>query len=204
MALAGGGGHALVVADAILQAGGDIAGVYDDASVPHACAALGLAHLGTIADMTNAGISVHLAVGDLAARARILESLARTGVEWVSVISPWALVARGTQIAKGVFVAHRAVVNPLARVGAHAIINTGAIVEHECEIGENAHVAPGAVLGGNVRIGSGTLIGLGARVLPGIKVGSSCTVGAGAVVTRDVADNTVVAGVPARRLSTRC
>ncbi len=49
-----------------------------------------------------------------------------------------------------------------------------------------------------VSIGNGVWIGGGAIILPGVKIGDNCVIGAGAVVTKDVADNTVVAGNPAR------
>ncbi len=41
-------------------------------------------------------------------------------------------------------------------------------------------------------------IGAGATILPGVTVGENAVVGAGAVVTKDVEDNTIVAGNPAR------
>ena len=41
-------------------------------------------------------------------------------------------------------------------------------------------------------------IGAGAMILPGVTVGENSIVAAGAVVTKDVPDNTVVAGVPAK------
>ena len=41
-------------------------------------------------------------------------------------------------------------------------------------------------------------IGAGATILPGVTVGENAVVGAGSIVTRDVEDNTVVAGNPAR------
>lgn len=41
-------------------------------------------------------------------------------------------------------------------------------------------------------------IGAGAIILPGVTVGENSVVAAGAVVTKDVPDNTVVAGVPAK------
>ena len=49
----------------------------------------------------------------------------------------------------------------------------------------------------------GADIGTGAVILPGITVGVGAIVGAGAVVTHDVPDRAIVAGVPARVLRTR-
>lgn len=46
----------------------------------------------------------------------------------------------------------------------------------------------------------GAAIGSGAIILPGVTIGVNAMVGAGAVVTKNVAANTVVAGVPAKVL----
>lgn len=54
-----------------------------------------------------------------------------------------------------------------------------------------------------VVIGYGADIGVNAVILPGIHVGAHAIVGAGAVVTEDVPDYAVVAGVPARVLRSR-
>ncbi len=47
-------------------------------------------------------------------------------------------------------------------------------------------------------VGDNCFIGGGARILPGIRIGNNCIVGAGSVVTKDVPDNCIVAGNPAR------
>ena len=49
-----------------------------------------------------------------------------------------------------------------------------------------------------VVIGDDVWIGANAVVLPGVTIGSHCVVAAGAVVTKDVPDNTLVGGVPAK------
>ncbi len=54
-----------------------------------------------------------------------------------------------------------------------------------------------------VVIGFGADIGVNAVILPGVRVGAHAIVGAGAVVTHDVPDYAVVAGVPARVLRSR-
>jgi acetyltransferase-like isoleucine patch superfamily enzyme len=49
-----------------------------------------------------------------------------------------------------------------------------------------------------VRVSAWADVGVNAVVLPGVTIGKGAIVGAGAVVTRDVAPFSVVAGVPAR------
>ena len=53
-----------------------------------------------------------------------------------------------------------------------------------------------------VVIGDDVWIGANAVILPGVTIGRHCVVAAGAVVTKDVPDNTVVGGVPAKVLKT--
>lgn len=54
-----------------------------------------------------------------------------------------------------------------------------------------------------VVIGRGADIGVNVVVLPGVRVGANSIVGAGAVVTRDIPDGCIAAGVPARVLRMR-
>ena len=49
-----------------------------------------------------------------------------------------------------------------------------------------------------IKIGNDVWVGSNATILPGITIGDGAIVAAGAVVTKDVKENTVVAGVPAK------
>ncbi|MDE6442651.1 MAG: sugar O-acetyltransferase [Clostridia bacterium] len=51
-----------------------------------------------------------------------------------------------------------------------------------------------------VKIGKRVWIGAHVTILPGVTVGDNAVIGAGSVVTKDVAPDTVVAGVPARKI----
>lgn len=71
------------------------------------------------------------------------------------------------------------------------------IVTGTHDMGNPEHRA-GELIGRPVRVEDGAWICLGATLLPGVTVGRGAVVAARAVVTRDVAPNTLVAGNPAR------
>lgn len=51
-----------------------------------------------------------------------------------------------------------------------------------------------------IKIGNDVWIGGNATILPGVTIGNNVVVAAGAVVTKDVPDNTLVGGVPAKKI----
>jgi maltose O-acetyltransferase len=51
-----------------------------------------------------------------------------------------------------------------------------------------------------ITIGDNVFIGWGSIILPGVTIGSNVVVAAGSIVTRDIPDNCVVAGNPAKKI----
>lgn len=206
LVLIGGGGHALVVAEAAVLSGRTISGYLDDSdSATLEGAFEGSTRIGTLGDLAKlealGRFELIIALGDLAARYRMIQSLDAglpKGAKIASIIHPDASVSPSATIEPGVFIGPGAIVHTRASIGAHATINSGAIVEHECVIGANVHVAPGAAIAGRVAIGQSTLVGLGSRILPNLRIGEQSIIGAGAVVVRNAPVRSQLAGVPAR------
>lgn len=117
-----------------------------------------------------------------------------------TVIHPSAVVATSVEIGAGTVVMAGAVLNPFVRVGRHVTINTGALIDHECEIEDNSFIQPGAHLAGNVKVRHNSIIGIGATIKERITIGSNSIVGGGAFVNKNVPDNVVYVGVPAKKL----
>lgn len=54
----------------------------------------------------------------------------------------------------------------------------------------------------SVKIGSNVFVGAKSTILPNVRIGNNVVIGSGSVVNKDIPDNTVVAGNPARIIST--
>lgn len=55
-----------------------------------------------------------------------------------------------------------------------------------------------------IRVGDNCWFGANVSVMPGVTIGSGCVIAAGSVVTRDLPDNSLAAGVPAEVKKTIC
>lgn len=83
------------------------------------------------------------------------------------------------------------------------------IVNGRTRIGRNCNICQDVTLGessrgktaGNPTIGDNVYIGPGAKVFGRITIGNNVAIGANAVVTKDVPDNAVVVGIPAKIIS---
>ncbi|SEL04453.1 2,3,4,5-tetrahydropyridine-2,6-dicarboxylate N-acetyltransferase [Streptococcus equinus] len=121
-------------------------------------------------------------------------------------IEPGAIIRDQVTIDDNAVVMMGAVINIGAEIGAGTMIDMGAVLGGRAIVGKNSHIGAGAVLAGviepasaePVRIGDNVLVGANAVVIEGVQVGNGSVVAAGAIVTKDVPENVVVAGVPAR------
>lgn len=197
----GAGGHGLVVAEAAAASGWRVIGLMDDNLAP----GQSIGAFTTLGGFAAAGpmhprAAVHVAIGDNAARDRLLQELAAQGRRLATIIHPTAAISPTAKIGAGCYIGAQAAVNALATLEQGVIVNTGGIVEHHVKLGRAVHIAPGAIMTGASGAGDLTLIGAGAVVLPSIRVGNHAKVGAGAAVVREVPDGQTVVGVPAREL----
>ena len=93
----------------------------------------------------------------------------------------------------------------LISVGDHVTITSSVhLITHDggVEVLMDLGYADKPDLFGRIKIGNNVFIGMNAVVLPGVTIGNNVIVGAGAVVTKDIPDNSVAVGVPARVIGT--
>lgn len=53
-----------------------------------------------------------------------------------------------------------------------------------------------------ITLGDNVYIGMNTMILPGVRIGNNCIIGAGSIVSKDIPDNSVAVGTPARVIKT--
>lgn len=202
--LVGSGGHCKSILDCLRFSCeyGEVGIVSND--IPQASLFCGKEVVGADADLSRlfqggfqyAFVAVG-SVGDVSMRVRLENLVKSIGFSLPCIIDPTSAIASDVVLGDGVFIGKNAVANAHSLLGDCCILNTGCIVEHDCTVGAFTHISPGAVLCGNVAVGCNSHIGANATVLQGLTIGNHAIVGAGSVVTRNVADFSIVKGNPA-------
>ena len=110
-------------------------------------------------------------------------------------------------------------IHPGAKIGKNLFIDhgMGVVIGETSEIGNNVTIYHMATLGGiapsinsnsqrqvkrHPTLGDCVVVGSGAQILGPVMVGANAKVGANAVVTKDVAENAVMVGIPAKNVGT--
>jgi len=199
----GAGGHARVIADAILTLGYTLQGFVDLEYTGQKEEILGLPVLGGLEflDQSNpSDIALAIAIGENTKRSYYYDFFMKKGFFFPSLLHPEAIISDFSHIGGGVFINAGAVVNAEVRISNNCIINTGSIIDHEVVIGENCHICPGAKIAGRVIIGNNSFIGTGANIIDYIKIGHDVVIGAGSVIVKDAQSESTYVGVPGRKI----
>lgn len=129
--------------------------------------------------------------------------LARTQMpreRFATIVHPTASVSRSARIGNGVVIFQHVTITTNVTIGDHVMILPNTVISHDDVIGEYTSIAGGVALSGNVRVGESCYIGSHASIKEGVTIGNGALIGLGSVVLRDVAENCVVVGNPARVL----
>jgi sugar O-acyltransferase (sialic acid O-acetyltransferase NeuD family) len=205
----GAGGHAAVVADALLAAGQQVIGFVDNDAARRGQSVCGRPVLGddtALASFDTTNVRLANGIGGTRGeglRAAVQRRLEGAGWHFVTVRHPSAVASPFAQLGAGVQLMAHSVVQPGARIGAGCIVNSAAVVEHDVQLGPYVHVACNATLCGGVSVGAGSHVGAAAVVRQGVRLGDATVVGAGAVVVNNFLGGGTLVGVPARPLHSK-
>lgn len=140
-----------------------------------------------------------IGIGNPVLRKKLASKFEAAGGVLSSTISPLATIGSyGNLIGDGCNIMAGAIISNDVSIGYGCIVYFNAILSHDCVVGNFVEISPNATLLGRCKIGSYTQIGANATILPNVTIGQNVIVGAGSVVTKDIPDNCIVVGIPAK------
>lgn len=143
-------------------------------------------------------IEIVIANGTPRGRKAIYDRVTGEGYRLATLISPTAIVSPSARLGAGVVVLDYAAVLADAVVEDNVLISVYSVVGHDVFVGAHSDIQTNTILGGNVRIGAETFLGLSVTVKEELSIGSNTIIGMGAVVSREIGDDVIAVGDPAR------
>ncbi len=120
-------------------------------------------------------------------------------LEAVNVIHPASVISRHARLGRGNFVEAYARIANGVTLGNHCLVQSFSSVNHDQVIDDNVLIGCNVSLAGT-RIGSHTTVADGSSIGFKKSVGRNCLITDGTVVTKDLPDNVIAYGNPARTL----
>lgn len=201
----GAGGQGKNVSLLIEQLGGwEIVGFLDDDASKKGRIVRGYQILGSIKDAFAKydKLNVALAIGNSQVTEKKVKELRATGkVSFPNLIHPSVVIDnQNVKMGEGNVINANCVFTTLINIGSYNYFNRCCSVSHDVVIGDYCFVHSGVHLSGESQIGNGVWFGVNSTIVQCLKIGDNALIGAGAVILKDVEDNAIMVGNPAKVL----
>ena len=138
-------------------------------------------------------------LGNPILRFKLYNKFIKLGGSFESSISPLAQIGHfGNEMQTGINLMTGSILTNDVKIGKGVLINLLCTIGHDVIIGDFVELCPNVNVSGNCIIGNFSFIGTNTVILPGIKIGCNVIIGAGSVVTKDIPDNCMAFGIPAK------
>jgi sugar O-acyltransferase (sialic acid O-acetyltransferase NeuD family) len=140
-----------------------------------------------------------LGIGNPVLRKKLYDKFSSLGGVFTSTISPLASVGcYGNHIGIGTNIMTGTVITSDVHIEKGTLINLNCTIGHDSVIGQFVELSPGVHISGNCNVGDYAVLGTNATILPKLTIGKNVIIGAGSVVTKNIPDNCVAVGTPAK------
>lgn len=141
---------------------------------------------------------IAIAMGDFHSRKKAIGNLPLQA-KFATLIHPSATIGQMVKIGRGAIIAQHVTITIDVEIGDYCLLNTHTAIAHDCKIGHFFTTAPGVKVNGTCIIGDNVYIGSNACIKNKTKITDNAIIGMGAVVVRDILEEGVYIGCPAKK-----
>ena len=148
-------------------------------------------------------VEISISLGEPELKRKLFDRIKKDGYGFANIIHPSALVSPSAKLGVGLIIKPHALVSTEAVIGDNVSIEENGIIGHDSVIESHCQISANVVVAGGCHIGEATYIGLSVPIKQGASIGSNSVVGMGSVVIRDIPDNVIALGNPARAMKNK-
>lgn len=137
-------------------------------------------------------------IGGQDERIELYEHLNIPDSQLCTFVHPFAYVAPSVRLGPGCVVLANSAISPMTAIGRCCLILNNVNIGHDNIIGDYVKFTANSCIGADLTIGSGAWFGLNCTVRGKLTIGDRAVVGMGAVVTKDIGEDEIWVGNPAR------
>lgn len=119
--------------------------------------------------------------------------------DWETLVHPNVNMSETSDVGLGSIICAGVNISVNSSIGNHSILNLGSVIENDCRIDDYATVMCKTVVGSHSVIRDHAYLGSNCTITAHRTIGIGAQVGPGSVVIDDIADDTTVIGVPAKK-----
>ncbi|OOB77669.1 MAG: hypothetical protein BEN19_00310 [Epulopiscium sp. Nuni2H_MBin003] len=140
-----------------------------------------------------------IAVGEPKYRKLLYDKVKEMKYELATLIHPRVYIHDYLNIKEGCIISEGTFVGINVTIGHNTLIGISSVVlGHDVRVGANSVISGHSFIGGNVVIGDLCYLGAGVKVKEKVKISNKCIIGMGSVIIKDIVEEVVAVGNPAR------
>lgn len=133
-------------------------------------------------------------------RIALRDSLGIPTDRFLSFVHPTAFISKSVVLGKANIILANCAINCNVVLGNFNTLHTNIFIAHDTVLGNNNFLAAHTCIGSNLKIGNGNFTGLNCSMRNFVQIGDNNLIGMASNVIKDVTDNNVLVGNPARLL----
>ncbi len=143
-------------------------------------------------------LEIVIASGEPAVRELLYDKIEASGIPAATLIHPGVYIDETTKIGKGCVICEGVTITSCVRIDNNCHIHPHAVIGHDIQIGKHSVIGSNAQIGGHNQIGDRFYLGFLGGTKDELTIGNDVICSAGAIVFRDLPDEVIAVGNPAR------